>query len=170
MVRHVTTTSQKAVSITPIPSVSGNLATGRRELPGKIGSHFDLADGGGNVYRVTLVKVIDPAKGADHVSAPDSGKRLVGLIFKVKALVGSPQNEDADNDAVVVGGNGQTYSADFDQIAGYTNFEDGAIHVARGETVTGSVTFQVPNGVTVSKAQWTALSGFGSTVEWNLRG
>ena len=103
-------------------------------------------------------------------SAPASGKRLVGLIFKVKALAGSPQNEDADDDAAVVGGNGQTYPADFDRITGYTNFEDGAIHVAQGETVTGSVTFQVPNGVTVSTAQWTALSGFGSRVEWNLRG
>jgi hypothetical protein len=170
VVRHVTTTSHNAVSTAPIPSVSGNLATGRQALPGKIGSHFDLADGGGNIYRVTLVKVIDPAKGAGHVNAPDGGKRLVGLIFKVKALAGSPQNEDADNDAVVVGGNGQTYSADFDQIAGYTNFEDGAIHVAQGETVTGSVAFLVPNGVTVSNAQWTALSGFGSAVEWNLRG
>ena len=119
---------------------------------------------------MTLVKVIDPAKGVDQFSSPDRGKRFVGLIFTVKALTGSPQNEDANNDAVVVGGNGQTYSADFDGIAGYTNFDGGAIHVAQGDTVTGSVTFQVPNGVAVSKVQWTALSGFGTTVEWNLPG
>ena len=169
VVRNVTT-SHSAVSITPLPSASGSLATGRQAPPGTIGSHFDLADGGGNVYRVTLVKVIDPAKGADQFSSPDSGKRFVGLIFRVKALAGSPQNEDANNDAVIVGGNGQTYSADYDGIAGYTNFSGGAIHVAHGKTVTGSVTFQVPNGVTVSRAQWTGLSGFGSTVEWNVHG
>jgi hypothetical protein len=168
VVRNVT--SHNTVSITPFPSVSGSLATGRQAPPGRIGSHFDLADGSGNVYRVTLVKVIDPAKGADQFNAPDSGKRFVGLIFRVKALAGSPQNEDANNDAVVVGGNGRTYPADFDGIAGYTNFNTGTIHVAQGETVTGSVTFQVPNGVTVSKARWTALSGFGSTVEWNVHG
>jgi hypothetical protein len=164
------TTSHSTVSITPFPSVSGSLATGRQPPPGPIGSRFDLADGSGNVYRVTLLKVIDPARGADQFSAAGSGKRLVGLIFRVKALAGSPQHEDANNDVVVVGGNGQTYSADFDAIAGYTNFNDGAIHAAQGETVTGSVTFQIPNGVTVSRVQWTALSGFGSTVEWNVHG
>ena len=42
--------------------------------------------------------------------------------------------------------------------------------VAQGETVTGSVTFQVPNGVTVSNVKWTALSGFGSAVEWIVHG
>ncbi len=152
VVRNVT--SHNTVLTTPFPSVSGSLATGR-EPPGTIGSHFDFSDGGGNVYRVTLLKVIDPARGADQVNAPDSGKRLVGLIFRVKAQLGSPQNEDANNDAVIVGGNGHTYSADFDRIAGYTDFNGGAIHLAQGETVTGSVTFQLPNGVTVS-------------VEWNV--
>jgi hypothetical protein len=65
---------------------------------------------------------------------------------------------------------GQTYSADFDGITGYTNFDDGTIRVAQGETVTGAVTFQVPNGVTVSNVTWTALSGFGSVVEWIVHG
>jgi hypothetical protein len=168
VVRNLTAT-HSTVSITPFPSVSGSLAT-RHQPPGVIGSQFDLSDGSGNVYRVTLVKVVDPAKGADQFSTPDGGKRFVGLIFRLKALTGSPQNEDADNDAVVVGGNGQTYSADFAAIAGYTNFNGGAIHLAQGETMTGSVTFQVPDGVPVSRVQWTALSGFGSTVEWTVHG
>jgi len=169
VVRNITA-SHNAVSTRPFPSVSGNLATGRQAPPGPIGSHFDLADGSGHAYRVTLIKVVDPAKGADQFTVPESGKRFVGLIFRVKALAGSPQNEDANNDAVVVSGNGQTYSADFDGIAEYTNFNVGALRVAQGATVTGSVTFQVPNGVTVSRVRWTALSGFGSTAEWNVRG
>ena len=70
-----------------------------------------------------------------------------GIVFRIKALKGSPQDEDANNDAVIVGSNGQTYSADFDDIAGYTNFDKGTIQVAQGDTVTGAVTFQVPNGV-----------------------
>ena len=74
------------------------------------------------------------------------------------------------DDAVVIGGNGQNYPADFDGIAGYTSFDHGVIHVAQGETVTGSVTFQLPNAVAVSTVQWTALSGFGSTVEWIVHG
>ena len=165
------TASHHAVLTTPIgPSSSGALATAQLAPPGKIGSSFDLKDGSGDSYRVTLVKVIDPALGADQFSSPDSGKRFVGLVFRIKALTGSPQNEDADTDAVLVGANGQNYTADFDRIAGYTNFDSGVIHVAQGDTVTGSVTFQVPAGVTVSKAQWIALSGFGSAAEWNLGG
>ena len=164
------TASHSTVSITPFPSASGALATGRHAPPGRVGSQFDLGDGSGDTYRVTLVKVIDPARGADQFSSPDGGKRFVGLVFRIKAVTGSPQNEDANNDAVLVGGNGQNYSADFDGITGYTNFDSGTIHVAQGDTVTGSVTFQVPEGVTVSKVQWSALSGFGSTVEWNVHG
>lgn len=169
MVRGITA-SHRTVSITPFPSASGALATGRHAPPGRVGSRFDLVDGSGDTYRVTLVKVIDPARGADQFSSPDGGKRFVGLVFRIKALTGSPQNEDANNDAVLVGSNRQNYSADFDGITGYTNFDSGTIHVAQGDTVTGSVTFQVPQGVTVSKVQWSALSGFGSTVEWNVHG
>ena len=165
------TSSHNAVPITPFPSASGGLATGLQAQPGKVGSPFDLRDGHGNTYRVTMVKIIDPARGADQSSSPDAGKRFVGLVFSIRALTGSPQNEDADSDAVLVGGNGQTYSADYsDGIAGYTNFDSGSIHVAQGNTVTGAVTFQVPDGVTISKIQWSALSGFGSMVEWNVYG
>jgi hypothetical protein len=166
VVRHVT--SHDAVSVPTFPSASGGPPT-RQAPAGTIGSAFNVADGTGNVYRVTLVRVIDPARGADQLSSPESGKRFVGLVFSVKAVTGSPQDEDANTDAVASGGNGQTYSADFQAIAGYTNFDHGAIHVAQGETVTGSVTFQVPNGVQVSNVRWTALSGFGSKVEWNVR-
>ncbi len=39
------------------------------------------------------------------------------------ALAGSPKDEDADNNAVLVGGNGRRYLADFHSIAGYTDFD-----------------------------------------------
>lgn len=158
-----------AVSVTPFPS--GNTASaGHQEPPGRIGSSFELKDGSGNVYRVTLTNVIDPAMEENQFAVPDAGKRFVGLVFRIKALTGSPKDEDANNNAVVIGRNGQHYSADFDGIAGYTNFHHGVIQVSQGEAVMGSVTFQVPNSVTVSTVQWTALSGFGSTVEWIVPG
>jgi len=169
VVRSVTA-SHNSVSTTPFSSASGVPATETQAPPGEIGSYFDLKDDSGNVYQVTLVKVIDPAQPANQLDAPDSGKRLVGAVFGIKALTGSPKDEDANNDAVLAGGNGQHYQADFGSIAGYTNFDSGAIHVAQGDTVTGAVTFQIPDGVKVSKIQWTTLSGFGSTVEWNVPG
>ena len=89
-----------SVSVTPFPS-GASASAGHQVLPGRIGSSFELKDGSGNVYRVTLVKVIDPAKGENQFTTPDTGKRFVGLVFKVKALTGSPKDEDANNDAVV---------------------------------------------------------------------
>jgi len=165
------TASHTSDSTTPSGTLaSGGPASAQPAPPGKLGASFDVKDGSGNTYQITLAKVIDPAKGANQFSAPDSGKRLVGLVFRIKALSGSPQNEDANNDAALIGSNGQTYSADFVGIAGYTNFDTGVIHVAQGDTVMGAVTFQVPAGVAVSKVRWNTLSGFGSTVEWNPGG
>jgi len=144
-------------------------AATRSAAPAGIGSYFDVQDGSGDTYRVILVKVIDPAQGADQFTTPDSGKRFVAAVFRIKALKGSPQDEDANNDAVIVGSDQQTYSADFDDIAGYTNFAEGTIQVAQGDTVTGAVTFQVPDGVKVSEVQWGADSDFGSAVQWDVR-
>ena len=163
------------VSTTP----SGNSGTtGTTASPGathpatvaKVGSYFDIQDGSGDTYRVTLVKIIDPAQSANEFLSPDSGDRFLGAVFKIKALNGSPQDEDANNDAAIVGSNGQNYSANFADIVGYTNFDHGSVHVAQGDTVTGSVTFQVPDGVKVTEVQWSAASGFSSTVQWDVRG
>ena len=142
--------------------------TTRSAAPAAIGSYFDVQDASGNTYRVTLDKIIDPAQGADQYTTPDNGKRFVGAVFTILAVNGSPSNEDANSDAAIVGSNGQTYTADFNNIAGYTNFNSGQINVAQGEKTTGAVTFQVPTGVKVSKVQWTPAGGLGDTVQWSM--
>lgn len=162
------TSHHQAASVASPPPGAG-LHTGLQAPAGVVGASFSLNDGTGISYQVTLVKVIDPARGADQFSTPASGKRFVGLVFRIKGVTGSPQGEDANNDAVLVGANGRDYPADLNGIAGYTNFDDGAIHVTPGQTVTGAVAFQVPASVVVSTVQWTALSGFGPMVEWNVQ-
>jgi hypothetical protein len=155
-----TPSGTSAAGSTTSPAAAGKPAVAR------IGSYFDVGDGSGDTYRVTLVKIIDPARGASEFDTPDNGQRFVAAVFKITALSGSPQDEDANNDAGVIGSNGQTYTADFADIVGYTNFSDGTIHVAQGGTVVGAVTFQVPDHVKVTQVQWSAASGFGSTVQW----
>ena len=162
------TSHHQAASVASPPASSG-LHTGLQAPAGAVGAAFSLNDGSGISYQVTLVKVIDPAQGANQFSTPASGKRFVGLVFRIKGLTGSPQGEDAITDAVLVGANGRDYPADPDRVAGYANFDDGAIHVTPGQVVTGAVAFQVPASVTVSTVQWTALSGFGPMVEWNVQ-
>jgi hypothetical protein len=169
-VRGLTSHHKPGISATVSPPPSVGLHTGLQEPPGVVGATFALDDGSGSAYRVTLVKVIDPARGATSLDSPGSGKRFVGLVFKIRALSGSLQGEDANNDAVLVGADGQDYPAALNRIAGYTNFHDGAIQVTPGDTVTGAVAVEVPDGVTVSTIQWTALSGFGPMVEWTVNG
>jgi hypothetical protein len=164
------TSHHKPVSVTVSPPASAGLHTGLQAPPGVAGATFILDHGTGSAYRVTLVKVIDPARGANQFDTPDSGKRFVGLVFRIKALSGNLQGEDANTDAVLVGAGGQHYPAALNRIAGYSNFHDGAIQVAPGDTVTGAVAFQVPDGAAVSAVQWTALSGFGPMVEWTVNG
>jgi hypothetical protein len=156
--------STSAASSASSPAATHQAAVAR------VSSYFDVQDDNGDTYRVTLVKVIDPAQGADQFNTPDPGKRFVGAVFTIKALTGSPQDEDANNDAAAVGSNGQTYTADIDSITGYTNFSNGLIKVAQGDTTTGAVVFQVPDGIKVTEVQWSASSGFGSTVQWDVRG
>jgi hypothetical protein len=164
------TSHHKSASVTVSPPPSIGLHTGLQGPPGVVGASFTLDDGTGSAYRVTLVEVIDPAHGANQFDTPGSGKRFVGLVFRIKALSGNLQGEDANNDAVLVGANGKDYPAALNRIAGYGNFHDGAIQAAPGDTVTGAVAFQVPDGVKVSTVQWTALSGFGPMVEWSVNG
>ena len=66
------------------------------------------------------MKIIDPAQGTNQYTTPDVGKRFVGAVFTIKA--NAAYNGNANNAATITGSNGQTYSADFNAIAGYTNF------------------------------------------------
>lgn len=135
---------------------------------GSIGSYYDLGDMNGDGYRVTLVKILDPARGAGQDTNPDSGKRFIGAVFRITALRGSPNGTDANSDVTVIDSDGQAYSADLKTIVGYANFDNRTIHVAQGSTSTGSVTFQIPEGVEVVKVQWNP-GGLGSTVQWQVR-
>jgi len=136
--------------------------------PGLVGSYFNVQDGSGDTYQVTLVRIIDPGQSANQFATPERGSRLVGIVFRITALTGSPQGEDADNDCTVMGSDGNVYTANFDSIVGYTNFEVGVIHAAQGDTVVGAVTFQLPQYIKVVSVRWVASDGLGSSVMWDV--
>ncbi len=172
-----TPTSHTSASASATANSSGERGTATASAlpqptgPGSIGSSFTVQDGSGNTYQVTLVKVIDPAQSADQFATLQKGDRLVGVVFKITALTGSPQGpqgEDANNDCTVVGTDGKVYNAGFDSIVGYTNFEVGVVHVTQGDWVTGAVTFQMPQYVKVAQVHWAASNGLGSIVMWNV--
>jgi len=122
---------------------AGSTVAAGRQVPG-IGSSFNAEDSSGDTYRVTLVKVIDPARRTGVLgTAPDSGYRFVAAVFTVRALHGVPRDENAAADAVIVGSDSGHYTSVREPVAGYANFGSGPISVARGATVTGGVLFEV---------------------------
>jgi hypothetical protein len=117
-------------------------------------------------YRVALVRVIQDAAPDNSFDAAPSGQHLAGAEFRVTGVTGD-SSDDANLDAVAVGGNGQLYSPSFDGLAAGTDFDSGDWNVQPGATETGWVAFTVPNGVSITSIQW-APPGTTSPATWNL--
>lgn len=118
---------------------------------------------------VKLVAVTDPAQGADQFSTPDAGMRFVGVELSITNKSKGADTSDANNNASVIGSNRQVYKADFNTIAGCTNFGSGQYTLPKGANEVGCVTFQIPTGITVSKVEWNPDSGFSTNdVTWTL--
>jgi serine/threonine protein kinase len=141
---------------------------GRVEDAGAVGATFQVTSGSGGQLDVTLTRLIDPARGTDGDS-PGKGKRFVAAVFTLTGVRGTP-SDDANNAATLIGSNGQTYTASFDTIAGYTNFNSGQFDLSPGQQSVGEVTYQVPAGVKIVAIQWSASDGSGGhPKEWNIR-
>jgi hypothetical protein len=154
---------------TPAPPPSTPAA--QDTLTGPLGTVFTVTstDNSGNPvsYDVTADKVLDRATGADEFSTPDPGNRFVGVKFTIAGDAGY-STDDANNDAVLQGSDGQVYTADFNSISAGTNFNSGDFSVTAGRTQTGWVTFQVPDGVSVTSVQWQPGLGDQQPATWDL--
>ena len=136
---------------------------------GPVGTTFTVTGSDGTSYDITLVKVLDPAQGANEFSTPEQGKRFVGAKFTVKTTAGTV-SENANNNAAIQGSDNQMYTSDFSEISAGTNFNNGDIHLRKGGSVTGWVTFQVPQNVKVTSVQWSPESGFSNAVAtWTMK-
>jgi hypothetical protein len=94
--------------------------------------------------------------------------RFVAAVFTLTGVRGMP-SDDANSAATLVGSNGQTYTASFDSVAGYTNFNSGESGLSPGERSVGEFTYQVPHAVRVAAIQWTAGDGIGGRPkEWKI--
>lgn len=160
--------SSKAPAALASPKETAPSASPSNSLSGPVGTAYAVTDQSGDKIRVSLTRVIDPAQGSDQFDTPNNGNRFVGTVFSITGISGN-FSDDANNDATLIGSNGQTYSADFDSITGYTNFNGGQYNVSVGEKSVGAVTFQVPLGVRVATIEWSANGGFGGApAEWQV--
>ena len=163
---HTAAATPASGTAAPSPASGTAAPSPASSLTGPVGTSYAVSDQSGNEISVALTRVIDPAQGADQFTTPQNGDRFVGAVFTIKGISGT-FTDDANNDATLIGSNGQTYTADFDSIAGYTDFNDGDYSVSTGEISVGAVTFQIPLGVSISKIEWSANAGLsGAPGEW----
>jgi predicted RNA-binding Zn-ribbon protein involved in translation (DUF1610 family) len=116
---------------------------------------------------VTAQQVIDPASGANEFNTPDSGKRFVAVKLRVSNFGSGTYDGNMNNGTTIIGNNGQTYTADANEITGCTNFNNGELTIGPESSATGCVVFQLPIGVSAARVQFNPNSGFGGeTAEW----
>ncbi|MFI5035329.1 MAG: DUF4352 domain-containing protein [Acidimicrobiales bacterium] len=151
-------------------STDGGTSTTTRPLPNS-SSTISFKDLSGSPYKVTVAALIDPAQAADQFTTPDPGKRFIGVKIRILNVGSNQITDDANLNATLVGSNGQTYSADFDSIAGCTNFNSGQYQLNPGQSATGCVVFQVPKAVSITDVEWSPDGGLGggNFGDWTVR-
>jgi Protein of unknown function (DUF2510) len=112
----------------------------------------------GYVYKVTLLKIDPNAQGQGGLT-PDPGTYFLGAEFSVTGVSGDDGgNESAAYDATVIGSDDKTYPGQPVDIADGTNLDEtystGGFDPAPGASVTGWVTFELPNGVSATAIEW----------------
>jgi hypothetical protein len=173
---HFSTGGGSATAEAPAPQPAGNPGGSSggaghkpRRTAGPIRTVFQVRTVQGSSMTIQLVRLLDPARPRSFLDDPGPGKHLVAAIFTVRGVRGSI-DDDAYNDAVLIGSNGKRYQWSFADLAGHhPSFTNGVFRLQPGKSVTGTVTAVLPNGVKVVRVRWTASSGFGQAVTWHLR-
>lgn len=152
--------------IAAIVTTTGSSSTPSSSRGAPVGTSFLTRDGFGDTYRVRLDRLVNPARGAN--TTPAAGNRLVGAVYTITGVSGSPRNESVISNASLLGSDGHVYRAYNARIQGYGTFGNGTISVPRGGNITGAATYQVPNGARLTQAQWAADGGSGQINRWAL--
>jgi hypothetical protein len=132
-----------------------------------IGSTIKLTDQDGHPLSVTLVRIVDPAQGADQFSTPSSGDRFVGVELKITDTGTTSIDPNPESEAELTDTQGHGYNPDIGStLSDCPSFPDNT-NLDPGETVDGCVTFDVPTGLDLARVKYTPSSGFANdTGEW----
>jgi len=152
---------------------SGTRSGARRAAPittpspeAVVGGGLTLAGRSGETASVRVQQIVDPAQGGDPLAIPQVGMRFVGVELVVSAPNG-PVSADVNAGTVLVGTDGRTYLHDDDPIAGCAAIPMGQVAISAGSTVTGCVTFEVPDTVGISAVEFTLAHG-GESGRWQV--
>ncbi|MGH3958498.1 DUF4352 domain-containing protein [Mycobacterium sp.] len=135
-----------------------------------VGGTLDLTGEQGVAMGVTLTQIINPANGAVGPPRDNNGNpngSYVAVMVTIKNTGNSALEDDANNDAALVGSNNQTYTPALGAVTECTNFDNGVYRLQPGESSTGCIAFVMPSGVSPSKFKYAPASGFANDFgEW----
>lgn len=106
------------------------------------GKHFD----------VTLTQLVDPAQTTGRSSA-QSGKRFIAALFRIDNTSDQTLSGDGNQDANLVGSNGQIYLPDH-QTLSQCGSDTTQYQLSSGHSSTSCVAFQVSTSVHIDKVQY----------------
>lgn len=115
---------------------------------------------------VTLVKLIDPAQGADQFTTPFSDDRLVGVSLWISAGKGSQSLDDPAADTRIEDSQGAIYLPRTGSLLGCPGFPANLTTDQTG-SLKGCLTFELPTTASVAEVLFTPGGQFGTvTAEW----
>jgi Domain of unknown function (DUF4352) len=133
--------------------------------PFTVGQTAKFNDGQGDSANITLVRVVDPAQGADQYTTPSAGGRFVTTEFKI-VNTGKAFEPEPTSDVTVFDTASHSFSSTYQDVQGCPAFADN-LTLAHGDTADGCVTFEIPTGSALQKIQYSEQSG-GGTAAWTL--
>lgn len=123
----------------------------------------------GSQLAVTLVKWVDPAKGADEFSAPDSGKRFVAVQFRITNTGKGVYDDSPSNGVQVADAQGQRFDSDYNDVSAGPSMA-AEVKLRPGDQTLGYIAFQVPKASKIASVQFSMDSGFADEAgQWKIQ-
>ncbi len=143
--------------------------TAAQEQAAKVGSAITLKGNGEKPakVKVTVVKVVDNAKGADEFTKPAPGKRFVSVQFTIQNVGPNAYEDSPSNGSKLIDSENQQYQASFQTSNAGPAFPS-PTKVAPGKAAKGFLTYEVPTAAKIKGVQFGTDSGFGESGEWRL--
>jgi Domain of unknown function (DUF4352) len=139
------------------------------DASGAVGAALAVADSSGTKLEVTVVRVIDPASGADPYTKAAKGKHFVAVQIKVHNVGRLKYQNNANNETTIVLANGSRVEADYNPLVQCGNFDNGQVVLAAGASKSGCVSFQLASGANVAKVEYRNTVFPGTGAVWTLR-
>jgi Domain of unknown function (DUF4352) len=143
------TSAVNAMAASPDTSQSANQTKGARS-DAAVGDAITLeGNNDGELMKVTVMQIVNNAKGQDEYSQPSQGKRFFALRIKLTNVGTAVYDDSPDNGIALIDTQDQQYTNT--TYGGLTPDLGGGVKIAPGDARVGWMTFEVPKTARMKK-------------------